>query len=69
MHQSSLVLLKGGPDDLPQGWEAPPGGFAEQVKILRRNGYEHFEFAYEYSVLDGETMPIYRWCYRTFIAE
>ncbi|MFF3322354.1 DUF5988 family protein [Streptomyces sp. NPDC002889] len=69
MHESNLVLLQGGPDDLPQVWVLPPGGCGEPVKILRHNAYEHFEFTHEYRTLHGETMPVYRWTYRTYIAE
>ncbi|MEU3921379.1 DUF5988 family protein [Streptomyces sp. NBC_00879] len=69
MNPSNLVLLQGGPDDLPQLWAMPPGGYTEPVKILRHNAYEHFEFAHEYRTLHGETMAVYRWTYRTYIAE
>lgn len=69
MHQSGLVFLQGGPDDLPPVWAAPPGGCGEPVKILRHNAYEHFEFTHEYCDLHGVTLPVYRWSYRTYIAE
>ncbi|MFC5804786.1 DUF5988 family protein [Streptomyces formicae] len=69
MTASQLVLLQGGPDDLPQVWPLPPGGCGEPVKIPRYNAYEHFEFAHEHRTLDGESMPVYRWTYRTYIAE
>jgi uncharacterized protein DUF5988 len=36
---------------------------------LRDNAYEHFEFTHEYRTLHGETMPVYRWTCRTYIAE
>ncbi|MFD4138575.1 MULTISPECIES: DUF5988 family protein [unclassified Streptomyces] len=69
MYQSNLVLLQGGPDDLPQVWVLPPEGCGEPVKILRHNAYEHFEFTQEYRTLHGESIPVYRWTYRTYIAE
>jgi hypothetical protein len=62
------VILSGGPDGLPRIWPRPDDA-AEQVKIRRANGYEHFEFAGEYAEHDGERLPVYRWCYRTYIAE
>ena len=63
-----LVLLRGGPDDVPRVWEAPSGGSGE-VKIPRGNGHEHFEFSHEYADIGGGPMPVYRWSYRTAIAE
>ncbi|MGP4004171.1 DUF5988 family protein [Streptomyces sp. 8N706] len=69
MRQPVLVLLRGGPSDIPEIWEIPPGGTDGQVKIPRGSGYEHFEFAQEYAPIGDELMPVYRWCYRTFIAE
>ncbi|MET8679694.1 DUF5988 family protein [Streptomyces sp. NPDC004647] len=69
MLQPVLALLRGGPSDIPEIWEIPSGGTDEQVKIPRGNGYEHFEFAREYARIGDELMPVYRWCYRTFIAE
>ena len=63
------VILSGGPDGTPPVWEMPPGGPGEQVKIARGNGYEHFEFVHEYGEFEGEVLPVYRWCYRTSIAE
>ncbi|WP_326654139.1 DUF5988 family protein [Streptomyces sp. NBC_01750] len=39
------------------------------MKILHHNAYEHFEFTHEYCDLHGVTLPVYRWSYRTYIAE
>ncbi|MFJ6631348.1 DUF5988 family protein [Streptomyces sp. NPDC091376] len=69
MTASNLVLLQGGPDDLPQVWPMPPGGCTEPIKIPRRNAYERFEFAHTYRTLHGESMPVYQWVRRTYIAE
>ncbi|MFI8854777.1 DUF5988 family protein [Streptomyces sp. NPDC053499] len=63
------VVLKGGPDSIPRIVEVAPGEEEPQVKVLRGNGYEHFEFTREYEEHDGQELPVYRWCYRTFIAE
>lgn len=49
--------------------QRPPGGCGEPVKILHHNAYEHFEFTHEYCDLHGVTLPVYRWSYRTYIAE
>jgi hypothetical protein len=64
-----IALLKGGPENLPRVWETPPGGTDERVKIPCGNGYEHFEFTQEYADVGCRSMPVYRWVYRTAIAE
>jgi Family of unknown function (DUF5988) len=68
MRQPIIVFLTGGPPEIPRTWAAPDGDEV-QVKIPRGNGYEHFAFSGEYVELDGDLIPVYRWCYRTFIAE
>jgi hypothetical protein len=69
MPRSVLVLLRGGPTDLPAIWEIPDGEVEDRLKIARGNGYEHFEFCQEYDDVGGEPMPVYRWSYRTAVAE
>ncbi|MET7906278.1 DUF5988 family protein [Streptomyces sp. NPDC005355] len=69
MSQPAFVILVGGPPRTPQIRAAPPVGDRERVKIQRGNGYEHFESTDECAEFDGELIPVYRWCYRTFIAE
>nr|WTA00857.1 DUF5988 family protein [Streptomyces sp. NBC_00857] len=69
MPQPRRVILRGGPDDIPRVWEMEAGHYEAQLKILRGNGYEHFEFAHQYIECEGELRPIYTWRYRTFIAE
>jgi hypothetical protein len=69
MYRPEFVILIGGPPGTPRAWAAPPVGDRNQVKIQRGNGYEHFEPADECAEFEGELIPVYRWCYRTFIAE
>jgi Family of unknown function (DUF5988) len=64
-----IVLLRGGPDDLPKVWEVPSGGIEDPVKIPLGNGFEHFDFAREYADFEGRPTPVYTWVYRTAIAE
>ncbi|WP_156178522.1 DUF5988 family protein [Saccharothrix sp. ST-888] len=64
-----LALLKGGPDEIPRVLEMSPDWSGEQVKIPLWSGYEHFEFSQEYVDIGGGLMPVYRWAYRTAIAE
>ncbi|MEU3183367.1 DUF5988 family protein [Streptomyces sp. NPDC006923] len=69
MNQRMRVMLSEGPKGTPLTWEAESLNNGEKVKILSGNGYEHFEFAHRYAEFDGEVLPVYRWCYRTYIAE
>jgi len=69
MNSKIRLILKGGPDGIPGIREITPGDENPQVKVLRGNGYEHFEFTRTYEECDGELLPVYEWCYRTFIAE
>jgi hypothetical protein len=64
-----VVLLRGGPDDLPRALEVPAHEVDDRLCIPRGNGYEHFEFTQEYDDFDGQPAPVYRWSYRTAIAE
>lgn len=68
MPGTNVIVLAGGPGDLPQLWPAPPGQ-AAKVKIPWRNGYEHFEATDEYAPVGGRCARVYRWSQRTFIAE
>jgi hypothetical protein len=67
MSQSQLVLLAGGPFEAPRIWRAPAG--EERVKVADGAGYDHFVFTQEYAEHDGERIGIFRWCYRTLVAE
>ncbi|MGW3149691.1 DUF5988 family protein [Streptomyces sp. NPDC001177] len=68
---SMRVILSGGPEwvPLPAVWEVESLEVEPKVKILCGNAYEHFEFSGSYSAREGEQMPVYRWCRRTFVAE
>ncbi|MEU6326740.1 MULTISPECIES: DUF5988 family protein [unclassified Streptomyces] len=68
MAQRKMVILVDGPEGngLPQYARDNAG---DPIRILRGNGYERFEFYGEYADLGGEPVPVYRWCYRTRIAE
>ncbi|WTK18415.1 DUF5988 family protein (plasmid) [Streptomyces sp. NBC_01525] len=69
MRQPVRVMLCGGPDGSPPTWEVESPGAQTRVKVPRGNGYEHFEFTDECAEYEGEQLPVYRWCYRTYIAE
>ncbi|MFD5028868.1 DUF5988 family protein [Streptomyces sp. NPDC058220] len=69
MPQPTHAILRGGPDGTPATWKLQPGPCDTRLKILRGNGYEHFEFTRQYAEFNGELCPVYRWSYRTYIAE
>ena len=67
---NSKIVLVGGPESLPVTARilevADP---ADKVKISFGAGYEHFLPSGETSVVDGEKLPVFRWCGATRIAE
>ncbi|MEU8509235.1 DUF5988 family protein [Streptomyces brevispora] len=69
MRKSIRVMLSGGPDGSPPTWEVESLESETRVRVLRGNGYEHFEFSNNYVECDGELLPVYAWSYRTYIAE
>ncbi|MEU8918924.1 DUF5988 family protein [Streptomyces sp. Je 1-4] len=68
MAKRRMVILVDGPEGnaLPQHLHDDAG---DPIRLLRGNGYERFEFYGEYADLGGQQVPVYRWCYRTRIAE
>ncbi|MFC5747412.1 DUF5988 family protein [Actinomadura rugatobispora] len=65
MHE---VVLEGGPADLPQRYVLTQRD-APKVVVHRLNGYEHFEATPAHKTRDGRELQVYRWSYRTAIAE
>ncbi|MES4891003.1 DUF5988 family protein [Streptomyces sp. NPDC096012] len=68
---SCRVILSGGPDwaEIPAVWEVASLESEPKVKLLCGNAYEHFEFSGLFSVHEGQQLPVYRWCRRTYVAE
>ncbi|MCC9312401.1 DUF5988 family protein [Kitasatospora sp. RB6PN24] len=64
-----LVFLRGGPSDLSGVREVEFEGLEDRLKIPRGNGYEHFELTRELKDVGERPVPVYRWLYRTAIAE
>ncbi len=68
MPRKNIVILvdEAGGTALPQNSREEA---RDPVRLVRGSGYERFEFYGEYAELDGEQVPVYRWHYRTSIAE
>jgi hypothetical protein len=69
MRKPIRVVLGGWPDGSPSTREVESLKRAMRVRVLRGNGYEHFESVNQHAECEGELLPVYRWCYRTYIAE
>lgn len=74
-HPSSLAgamvraVLEGGPVGLPEASRHQRVATGQNmIKVLYRNGYEHFERAAGPTVTDGDVVA-YRWVARTKVAE
>ena len=67
---NSKVMLVGGPKSLPVAariLEIPD--VTDKVKIAFGAGYEHFMATDEIFIVDGERLPVFRWCGATRLAE
>lgn len=69
MDGSVRIALEGGPEEIDRLVQFPSREVGNRIKIEHRNGYEHFVATGEETEIDGETLAIFRWCDRTFIAE
>ena len=67
MPQLRQILLAGGPFDTPRVWTLSTD--EDRVKVADGSGYDHFRLTDEYLERNGERMRVYRWRYRTFVAE
>ncbi len=64
------VLLEGGPSGLSECDRVRVvDTLLDRIKLMLGNGYEHFAYSGESRDLDGARLPVFRWCYRTKIAE
>jgi len=64
------VLLVGGPpvlSDVDRIREVDT--LLDTIKLLLRNGYEHFTYSGESHDFNGLRLPVFRWCYQTKMAE
>ncbi|RDD85890.1 DUF5988 family protein [Streptomyces parvulus] len=43
--------------------------FTDRIKLAVENRYEHFEATPEVRVVDGRSLRVYDWIYRTYVAE
>jgi hypothetical protein len=64
------IVLEGGPRDIPDAVRLRRAESAQyDIKVQHHGGYEHFARTSERSFMPGEPRVIYRWVYRTRIAE
>jgi hypothetical protein len=69
MEKLVRVKLVGGPEGTPAVWEVGSLEGEGRIRILFGNRYEHFEYAHCSVESDGRMIPVYRWSYRTYVAE
>nr|AXL05415.1 hypothetical protein [uncultured bacterium] len=64
------IMLSGGPTELAAAdRDVPVAELGKPLKICYRAGYEHFVHDGEYRTIDGREVAVFRWTYRTKIAE
>ena len=63
------VLLEGGPVDIPHQWRTEVDDTSGHIRIPRLAGYEHFEPTGRVRTVEDREIAVYRWTYRTRIAE
>lgn len=64
------IALNGGPMDLSAAERSVPAAeLGYTLKISYRAGYEHFVHDGEFRTVDGAQVAVFRWTYRTKIAE
>ncbi|GAA2046084.1 hypothetical protein GCM10009839_57890 [Catenulispora yoronensis] len=62
----ATVVVEGGPPGLAHAADSATFGGGERVKVPYLGGYEHYERVEE---ADGPGPLVYRWLYRTAVAE
>ncbi|MGH3859109.1 DUF5988 family protein [Actinokineospora sp.] len=63
------AVLVGGPAELSDDRVREVAGLAEEIKLPRCGGYEHFRYSGESRDLHGSSLAVFEWSYRTKIAE
>lgn len=67
---SVKIILRGGPDELAAADRSVPvAELGQKLKIRYGVGYEHFVHDGECQLIDGREVAVFRWTYRTKIAE
>ncbi len=69
MTSKRIVLDRGTQRSAESGQARTRNHGAEKVKVFVGSGYEHYEHSGEFLLIDGENLPVFRWCGRTKIAE
>jgi uncharacterized protein DUF5988 len=64
------IMLSGGPAGLSAAdRDVPVAELGQPLKICYRAGYEHFVHDGEFRTVDEREVAVFRWTYRTKIAE
>lgn len=64
------VVLEGGPPSLPETHRVHEvTDLTDRVRVIKGNGYEHFEYTGGVREVNGVSMPVFRWFQQTKIAE
>ncbi|MEV0262993.1 DUF5988 family protein [Streptomyces sp. NPDC050617] len=67
MTRTARYRLVDGPPELVRHPRPPDRQDLERLTIRWRNGYEHYEL--DEAATHASEQPVYRWSYRTMIAE
>ncbi|WP_314413089.1 DUF5988 family protein [Streptomyces kroppenstedtii] len=63
------IFLSGG-KDIPEDLRVHQvADYTDRVKLSVQNRYEHFEATTEVRDIDGRSLRVYGWIYRTYMAE
>jgi hypothetical protein len=68
--EQTKVLLAGGPHTLSEMERTQEvRSLEDKLKVPRGNCHDHYAYSGESQILDGATLPVFRWCDRTRVAE
>jgi hypothetical protein len=69
--ESRLVVLSGGPPELPRVQRLPEGTFADATRLILAHYGRHQRFVRtaDTELVEGRTVPVFRFDYSTKIAE
>ncbi|KFG72832.1 DUF5988 family protein [Streptomyces mutabilis] len=63
------IWLRGGKNITDELRSHRLGRFTDRIKLHMENRYEHFEATSHSHEVDGRSLRVYTWIYRTYVAE